>query len=256
MITLTVNGTSQTLDVEPDTPLLYVLRDDLALHGPKFGCGLGQCGACTVLVDGAALRSCSTPVAAAAGKKVVTLEGLGTSARPHPVQQAFIDEQAAQCGYCVNGMIMTAKALLDRIPNPSDRQIRQALAGNLCRCGTHQRIVMAAEELDVALDRVDLVEGNVIQTVSRTLKEELKWNRSMVTSLDWKSYPILTFPEAPQVDVELLSRPKEPPWGAGEPSAAVVPSAISNAIFDAVGARVRTVPFTPERVQAAIRAQS
>jgi nicotinate dehydrogenase subunit A len=145
MITLTVNGTSHSLDVDPDTPLLYVLRDDLALHGPKFGCGLGQCGSCTVLLDGAAVRSCSIPASAAAGKKVVTLEGLGTSARPHPVQQAFIDEQAAQCGYCVNGMIMTAKALLDRTPTPSDRQIRQALAGNLCRCGTHQRIVAAVK---------------------------------------------------------------------------------------------------------------
>jgi len=145
MITLTVNGTSHTLDVEPDTPLLYVLRDDLALHGPKFGCGLAQCGSCTVLLDGVAVRSCVTPVSAVGAKKVVTLEGLGTSARPHPVQQAFIDEQAAQCGYCVNGMIMSATALLAKTPNPSDRQIRQALAGNLCRCGTHQRIVAAVK---------------------------------------------------------------------------------------------------------------
>jgi len=145
MITLTVNGTSHTLDVEPDTPLLYVLRDDLALHGPKFGCGLAQCGSCTVLLDGVAVRSCVTPVSAVGAKKVVTLEGLGTSARPHPMQQAFIDEQAAQCGYCVNGMIMSATALLAKTPNPSDRQIRQALAGNLCRCGTHQRIVAAVK---------------------------------------------------------------------------------------------------------------
>jgi nicotinate dehydrogenase subunit A len=150
MITLSVNGTSQTLDVEPDTPLLYVLRDDLALHGPKFGCGLNQCGACTVLMDGVAVRSCSTPVARAAGKKVVTLEGLGTAARPHPIQQAFIDEQAAQCGYCINGMIMTSKALLDRTPNPSERDIRRALAGNLCRCGTHQRIIRAVKRAAAA----------------------------------------------------------------------------------------------------------
>jgi nicotinate dehydrogenase subunit A len=145
MITLSVNSTSYTLDVDPATPLLYVLRDDLSLHGPKFGCGLGQCGACTVLLDGAAVRSCSTPAAAAAGRTVITLEGLGTSAKPHPVQRAFIDEQAAQCGYCVNGMIMTAAALLQRTASPSEAQIRQVLVGNLCRCGTHQRIVSAVK---------------------------------------------------------------------------------------------------------------
>lgn len=153
MITLTVNGKTQRLDVEPDTPLLYVLRDDVGLNGPKFGCGLAQCGACTVLLEGAAVRSCSIAVSRAAGKKVVTLEGLGSSARPNPVQQAFIDEQAAQCGYCTNGMIMTAKALLDRTPDPSDRQIRQALADNLCRCGTHQRIVAAVKRAAESLRR-------------------------------------------------------------------------------------------------------
>jgi nicotinate dehydrogenase subunit A len=143
MITLVVNGKSQSLDVEPDTPLLYALRDTLALHGPKFGCGLAQCGACTVLVDGAAVRSCSMAVSKVAGKQVVTLEGLGSSDKPDPVQRAFIEEQAAQCGYCINGMIMTSKALLARTPRPSERQIRQALAANLCRCGTHPRIVRA-----------------------------------------------------------------------------------------------------------------
>jgi nicotinate dehydrogenase subunit A len=145
MITLWVNGVSRTLDVDPDTPLLYVLRGDLALHGPRFGCGLSQCGACAVVMDGAAVRSCVTPVEKAAGRKVTTLEGLGSAARPHPIQKAFIEEQAAQCGYCINGMIITAKALLDRKPNPSDREIRQALAANLCRCGTHQRIVRAVK---------------------------------------------------------------------------------------------------------------
>jgi nicotinate dehydrogenase subunit A len=145
MITLSVNGASRTLDVDPETPLLYVLRDDLALHGPRFGCGLSQCGACTVIMDGVAIRSCVTPVAKAAGHKVTTLEGLGSVQKPHPVQKAFIEEQAAQCGYCINGMIMTAKAFLDKKPNPSDREIRQALAGNLCRCGTHQRIVRAVK---------------------------------------------------------------------------------------------------------------
>ncbi|OLC17127.1 MAG: (2Fe-2S)-binding protein [Candidatus Rokubacteria bacterium 13_1_40CM_69_27] len=143
MITLVVNDKSQTLDVDPDTPLLYVLRDTLALHGPKFGCGLAQCGACTVLLDGNAIRSCTTPVSRAVGKKVTTLEGLGSSHKPHPLQKAFIEEQAVQCGYCINGMIMTAKALLDRKPNPSEREIKQTLAGNLCRCGTHPRIVRA-----------------------------------------------------------------------------------------------------------------
>ena len=145
MITFLVNGTSHALDVEPDTPLLYVLRDNLQLHGPKFGCGLGQCGACTVIMDGKAVRSCSTPVQEVAGRRVTTLEGLGSVAKPHPLQKAFIADQAAQCGYCINGMIMTAKALLDRNPNPSDREIRRALAENLCRCGTHQRILQAVK---------------------------------------------------------------------------------------------------------------
>jgi nicotinate dehydrogenase subunit A len=145
MITLRVNGKSHALDVEPDTPLLYVLRDDLGLHGPKFGCGLAQCGACTVILDGKAMRACVVPVAKATGRQVTTLEGLGSTARPHPIQEAFIEEQAAQCGYCVNGMIMTAKALLDTDPNPSDRAIRLALADNLCRCGTHQRILRAVK---------------------------------------------------------------------------------------------------------------
>jgi len=145
MITLRVNGVSRTVDAEPDTPLLYVLRNDLALHGPRFGCGLAQCGACTVIMDGAAVRSCVTPAARAAGRKVTTLEGLGSVEKPHPVQRAFIEEQAVQCGYCINGMIMTSKALLDKKPNPSDREIRQALAGNLCRCGTHPRIIRAVK---------------------------------------------------------------------------------------------------------------
>jgi nicotinate dehydrogenase subunit A len=150
-VTLSINGTIQKLDVEPDTPLLYVLRDDLALRGAKFGCGLAQCGACTVIVDGQPLRSCSFEVSKVAGKKITTLEGLGSSAKPHPIQQAFIDEGAAQCGYCIAGMIMTSKTLLEHTPNPSDRQIRQALAGNLCRCGTHPRIVRAVKRAAAAM---------------------------------------------------------------------------------------------------------
>jgi nicotinate dehydrogenase subunit A len=143
-ITLNVNGKSTTIDADDaQMPLLYALRDNLGLHGPRFGCGLGQCGACTVHVDDNAVRSCLMPVGAAAGKKVVTLEGLGTPGKPHPLQAAFIEEQAVQCGYCINGMIMQAAALLETNKKPSDDQIKAALVGNLCRCGTHLRIVRA-----------------------------------------------------------------------------------------------------------------
>ncbi|MCJ2110691.1 (2Fe-2S)-binding protein [Methylobacterium sp. E-025] len=147
LMSLDVNGRVAPVSVDdPDTPLLYVLRDDLGLHGPRFGCGLGQCGACTVHVDGQAVRSCITPVSSLkAGAKIVTLEGLGTLDKPHPVQAAFIAEQAAQCGYCINGMIMQSAALLNETPKPNETAIRQALAPNLCRCGTHQRIVRAVQ---------------------------------------------------------------------------------------------------------------
>src|SRR5438552_4304848 len=142
-ISLTVNGRSHALNVDPDTPLLYVLSDDLALNGPKFGCGLGQCGACTVIVRGRAVRSCVTPVSSVSGAEVTTLEGLGTIEKPHPIQQAFIDEQAAQCGFCVNGVIMTAKAFLDQNPKASEAEITQAMAGVLCRCFVHTRMLRA-----------------------------------------------------------------------------------------------------------------
>ena len=143
-IQLTVNGRSHDLRVDdPQMPLLYALRNDLDLHGPRFGCGLAQCGACTVHVDGKSVRSCRFPVSAAAGKKVVTLEGLGTPQRPHPLQQAFIQEQAVQCGYCINGMIMESVAFLAGNKSPSEADIRKALANNICRCGTHTRIVRA-----------------------------------------------------------------------------------------------------------------
>jgi nicotinate dehydrogenase subunit A len=139
-----LNGKPATLSTDdPEMPLLYALRDDLGMHGPRFGCGLGQCGACTVHIDGKAVRSCVMPVAGVTGKKVVTLEGLGTPGKPHPLQQAFIDEQAVQCGYCINGMIMQAAALLQTTPKPTEEQIRAAMAENLCRCGTHLRIVRA-----------------------------------------------------------------------------------------------------------------
>jgi nicotinate dehydrogenase subunit A len=130
---------------DPEMPLLYALRDDLALHGPRFGCGLGQCGACTVHIDGAAVRSCVTPLSTVAGKRVTTLEGLGTPEHPDPLQKAFIEEQAVQCGYCINGMIMQARAMLNVNPKPTEDQIRQELAGNLCRCGTHVRILRAIQ---------------------------------------------------------------------------------------------------------------
>jgi nicotinate dehydrogenase subunit A len=142
-IDLTVNGRRHTVDVDPSTPLLYVLSDELALNGPKFGCGLGQCGACTVIVKGQAIRSCVTPVKSVAGGDVTTLEGLGTPDKPHPIQQAFIDEQAAQCGFCLSGVVLSAKALVDRTPKPTDDQIHQALSSVLCRCFAHQRMIAA-----------------------------------------------------------------------------------------------------------------
>ncbi len=139
-----LNGRETTVDSwDPDQPLLYVLRNDLELHGPKFGCGMSQCGACTVIMDGKATRSCVTSVKQAAGKSITTLEGLGTPEKPHPVQAAFIAEQAAQCGYCANGMIMTAKALLDANPHPTEAEVKQGLNGVICRCGTHTRILRA-----------------------------------------------------------------------------------------------------------------
>jgi nicotinate dehydrogenase subunit A len=143
IIALKVNGRTHSVDVDAATPLLYVLGDDIGLKGPKFGCGLGQCGTCTVLVDGVARRSCVTPVGTVGDADVTTLEGLGTSASPHPLQQAFIDEQAAQCGYCLSGVILTAKALLDRNPDATDAEIRAALADVLCRCFAHVRMLRA-----------------------------------------------------------------------------------------------------------------
>jgi len=143
---LNVNGVTVSITVEDaDVPLLYVLRNELGLHGPRFGCGLGQCGACTVHIDGNAVRSCITPLSSVVDRKVVTLEGLGTDEHPHPLQQSFVDEQAVQCGYCINGMIMQSAALLAQNPKPSEQQIKVGLANNLCRCGTHLRIVRAVK---------------------------------------------------------------------------------------------------------------
>jgi nicotinate dehydrogenase subunit A len=145
-IALKVNGKTARVTVDdPNMPLLYALRNDLGLHGPRFGCGLGQCGACTVHIDGNAVRSCITPLSSVGGRHVVTLEGLGTPEKPHPIQKAFIDEQAVQCGYCINGMIMEAAAFLSKTKNPSESEIREALASNLCRCGTHLRILRAVK---------------------------------------------------------------------------------------------------------------
>jgi nicotinate dehydrogenase subunit A len=143
MIVLNVNGAAREVTADPETPLLYVLRNDLKLKGARYGCGLGQCGACTVIVDGKAVQSCDVPVSAVEGKAVTTIEGIGTADEPHPLQRAFVHEQAAQCGYCISGIIMTAKALLDVNPAPTEAQLREALAGNLCRCGTHTRILRA-----------------------------------------------------------------------------------------------------------------
>lgn len=154
-ITIEVNGRRHVAAADPETPLLYVLRNDLKLKGARFGCGLGQCGSCTVLVDGKPVQSCDFPLSAAAGKSITTVEGLAPEGRHHPLQRAFIAEQAAQCGYCVTGIIMTAKALLDANPQPSEAEIRAALKGNLCRCGTHQRILRAIQRAarEIAAER-------------------------------------------------------------------------------------------------------
>jgi len=144
-ISLAVNGKKQVVEVDPDTPLLYILRNDFELNGPKFGCGLGQCGACTVIIDGNAIRSCQVQVTSVQNRPVTTVEGLGSTKKMHRLQQAFVDEQAVQCGYCIAGMIMTSKVLLDKNPKPTDSQIKEALAGNLCRCGTHTRILRAVK---------------------------------------------------------------------------------------------------------------
>jgi nicotinate dehydrogenase subunit A len=150
-LTLTVNGGAHTVQCDPETPLLYILRNDLSLKGARYGCGQGQCGACTVLVDGKAVQSCNVPVSDFAGKAITTIEGLGTAETPHPLQQAFIDEQAAQCGYCVTGIVISAKALLDSNPRPTRAEIATALRDNLCRCGTHARIIRAVERAAAAM---------------------------------------------------------------------------------------------------------
>jgi nicotinate dehydrogenase subunit A len=149
-VSLRVNGRTHALTVDPDTPLLYILRNDLKLNGPKFGCGRGQCGACTVIIDGRAVRSCVTSLNDVRDGEIVTLEGLGSRDNPHPVQRAFIEEQAAQCGYCTSGMIMQAKAFLDQTAKPSEAEIKAALANNLCRCGTHVQIVRAVRRVAAA----------------------------------------------------------------------------------------------------------
>ena len=159
-ITLTVNGATHTVPAEPDTPLLYVLRDELKLNAAKFGCGLGQCGACTVIVDGKAVLSCVTPLLLLKGKAVTTLEGLGTIEKPAPIQRAFTEEQAAQCGYCIAGMMMRAQALLQRNPKPTDDQIRGELQINLCRCGTHMRILRAVHRAAHLMDTAELTTNN------------------------------------------------------------------------------------------------
>jgi nicotinate dehydrogenase subunit A len=153
-ISLKVNGSTRSVNAEPDTPLLYVLRNDLELNGAKFGCGLAQCGACTVLVNGVATRSCVTPIGRLGQAEVTTIEGLGTVEKPHPLQTAFIEEQAAQCGYCINGMIMSAAELLKNKPQPQEDDVRAALAANLCRCGTHNRIIRAVMRAGQANGRI------------------------------------------------------------------------------------------------------
>ena len=160
MMTLKVNGQTRQIDADPDTPLLYVLRDDLKLNAAKFGCGLGQCGSCTVIVDGKAVLSCVTPLVLLEGKQVTTLEGLGTISEPAPIQRAFMEEQAAQCGYCIAGMMMRAQALLQKNSKPTDEEIRTELQQNLCRCGTHMRILRAVRRAARLMDTAELSPGN------------------------------------------------------------------------------------------------
>jgi nicotinate dehydrogenase subunit A len=155
MIELTINGKAQRVDADPETPLLYVLRNDLQMNGAKFGCGLGQCGACTVMIDGEAHFSCITPIELVKGRAIKTVEGLGTAENPGPLQRAFIEEQAAQCGYCIAGVMMRAQALLEKNPNASEADIRAGLSPNLCRCGTHARIVRAVRRAGAAMQRAD-----------------------------------------------------------------------------------------------------
>ena len=159
-ITLKVNGRTHTVDVDLATPLLYILRNDLDLHGPRFGCGLGQCGACTVIMKGVATRSCITPIAAVQGAEITTLEGLAKDGKLHPVQQAWIDEQVPQCGFCQNGQIMTSKALLDRNPNPTDEEIRKGMAGTLCRCMTYYRVQAAIKRAAKVMSAARVASGN------------------------------------------------------------------------------------------------
>ena len=161
-ITLKVNGASHTVEVEPATPLLYVLRNDLDLHGPRFGCGLGQCGACTVIIKGEAVRSCIRPVSTVAGAEITTLEGLAKDGKLHPLQQAWVDEQVPACGYCQNGQIMTAKAMLDKNPRPTDAQIRQGMAGTLCRCMTYYRIQAAIKRASKTMASASVETSEVI----------------------------------------------------------------------------------------------
>jgi nicotinate dehydrogenase subunit A len=160
MMTLKVNGQTRQIDADPDTPLLYVLRDDLKLNAAKFGCGLGQCGSCTVIVDGKAVLSCVTPLVLLEGKQVTTLEGLGTISEPAPIQRAFMEEQAAQCGYCIAGMMMRAQALLQKNSKPTDEEIRTELQPNLCRCGTHMRILRAVRRAARLMDTAELSPSN------------------------------------------------------------------------------------------------
>jgi nicotinate dehydrogenase subunit A len=160
---LNVNGHEHDIDADPETPLLYALRDDLGLNAAKFGCGLGQCGACTVLVDGDAVFSCLTPLLVLDGRKITTVEGLGTRDNPGPLQRAFIDEQAAQCGYCIAGMMMRAQALLQKNPNPSDADIRAGLEPNLCRCGTHMRIMRAVKRAAALMRTADATQHGDVQ---------------------------------------------------------------------------------------------
>ena len=247
---LNVNGKVHAIEADPDMPLLYALRNDIGLNNPRFGCGLAQCGACTVHLDRQPVRSCTIPLSAVGGGKIVTLEGLGTPEKPHPLQTAYVEEQVLQCGYCTNGWIMTAAAGQGQAEGPQGSQDRRPADQAL-----RQRKFTVAHDCGQIINPDGLkytIEGNVVQGISRTLLEEVKFDDKTV-SVDWQTYPILDITETPdEVDIVLINHPEIAPSGAGEPSSRPMAAAIANAVFDATGVRLRRVPFTPDWVRAAL----
>ena len=265
-VTLDVNGKTYSLDVHPDEPLALALRNRLGLTGVKVGCSLEQCGACAVLADGESTLTCVRPAVDFEGRRIETVEGLGTLESPGPVQQALLDEGAAQCGYCTPGLVVAITALLRKEPHPEDTTIRTALAPHLCRCavaievqvGDDAKVVL--RRAAIAVDAGEIVdpdglaaqlEGGFVQAASWTLLEAVSWDRDGITSRDWDSYPILRFDDIPELETVLVDRPGEPFLGAGEASCGPTGAAIANAVFDATGVRARRLPLTPQALREA-----